>query len=102
MNAERPAIGSAVRIHRNALHALISGMEHRGYEVIGPSIHDSSISYGPIHAIEDLPEGWTSKQLPGSYRLERRTDGALFGYATGPNSLKNFLHPSEVKLFTAE
>lgn len=102
MNAERPVIGSAVRIHRNALQALISGMEQRGYEVIGPTIRESAISYGPIHSVEDLPEGWTSKQLPGSYRLEPGTDGALFGYANGPNSLKNFLHPSEIKLFTAE
>ncbi len=102
MNAQRPVIGSAVRIHRNALQALISGMEQRGYEVLGPTLHDSAISYGPIHAIEDLPEGWTSEQTPGSYRLTRRTDGALFGYATGPKSLKNFLHPSEIKLFTAE
>ena len=102
MNAQRPVIGSAVRIHRNALQALISEMDQRGYEVLGPTIHDSAISYGPIHAIEDLPEGWTSEQAPGSYRLKRRTDGALFGYATGPKSLKNFLHPSEIKLFTAE
>src|ERR1039458_5823792 len=102
MNAQRPVIGSAVRIHRNALQALISEMDQRGYEVLGPTIHDSAISYGPIHAIEDLPEGWTSEQGPGSYRLKRRTDGALFGYATGPKSLKNFLHPSEIKLFTAE
>ena len=102
MNVQRPVIGSAVRIHRNALQALISEMDQRGYEVLGPTIHDSAISYGPIHAIEDLPEGWTSEQGPGSYRLKRRTDGALFGYATGPKSLKNFLHPSEIKLFTAE
>ena len=102
MNVQRPVIGSAVRIHRNALQALISEMDQRGYEVLGPTIHDSAISYGPIHAIEDLPEGWTSEQAPGSYRLKRRTDGALFGYATGPKSLKNFLHPSEIKLFTAE
>ncbi len=77
-------------------------MQQRGYEVLGPSIHDSAVSYGPIHSIEDLPSGWTSEQGPGLYRLKRRPDAALFGYPCGPKSLKNFLHPSEIKLFTAE
>ncbi len=77
-------------------------MDRRGYQVIGPTLQDSAISYGPIHRAEDLPTGWTSEQRPGSYRLQRRTDGALFGYATGPKSLKNFLHPSEIKLVAAE
>ena len=87
---------------RPALGALISAMDQRGYQVVGPCLQDSAISYGPIHAVEDLPEGWTTEEGPGSYRLKRRTDGALFGYAPGPKSLKNFLHPSEIKLVTAE
>jgi len=77
-------------------------MQSRGYEVIGPTIKDAALSYGPIHGIDDLPIGWTSEQEAGSYRLKRRTDGAIFAYASGPKSLKNFLHPSEIKLLTAE
>jgi ferredoxin len=102
MNTPRPAIGSAVRIDRDGLGALISSIGQRGYQVIGPTLNDSVISYGPIHGLDDLPCGWTAEQAPGLYRLKRRNDDALFGYATGPRSLKNFLHPSEIKLMTAE
>ena len=77
-------------------------MNRRGYQVIGPTLKDSVISYGPIRGLEDLPQGWTSDQSPGSYRLRKRADDALFGYATGPKSLKNFLHPAEIKLVAAE
>jgi len=102
MNALQPAIGSAVRMDLRALGSLISAMNNRGYQVIGPTLRDSAISYGPISGINDLPAGWTTEQTPGSYRLKQRSDAALFGYATGPKSLKNFLHPPEVKLLTAE
>jgi len=37
----------------------------------------------------------------GHYRLERRADQALFGYAVGPHSWRKFLHPPQVKLFSA-
>ncbi|HYL74754.1 MAG TPA: 4Fe-4S dicluster domain-containing protein [Bryobacteraceae bacterium] len=77
-------------------------MQRRGYQVIGPTIKDSAITYGPIEGIEDLPIGWTAEQEPGSYRLRRRSDAALFAFANGPKSLKNFLHPAEIKLFGAE
>jgi len=102
MNALRPAIGSAVRMDCHALGSLISAMNNRGYQVIGPTLKDSAISYGPIRGIDDLPAGWTAGQSPGAYRLKRRSDGALFGFAAGPKSLKNFLHPAEMQLLTAE
>ena len=102
MNVRQPAVGAAVRIDRDALEALISAMNRRGYQVIGPTLKDSVITYGEIRGLEDLPQGWTSDQSPGSYRLRPREDHALFGYASGPKSLKNFLHPSEIKLVAAE
>ncbi|HXQ14227.1 MAG TPA: 4Fe-4S dicluster domain-containing protein [Caulobacteraceae bacterium] len=49
----------------------------------------------------DLPRGWTDEQAPGRYRLARRDDEALFGYAVGPHSWKAFLHPSMQRLWTA-
>ncbi len=102
MTAQQPAIGSAVRIDCQAFGLLIAAMHRRGYQVIGPTIKDFAITYGPIESIDDLPIGWTAEQGPGSYWLQHRSDAALFGYANGPKSLKNFLHPSEIKLFTAQ
>ncbi|HYL34393.1 MAG TPA: 4Fe-4S dicluster domain-containing protein [Bryobacteraceae bacterium] len=81
---------------------MIAAIRRRGYEVIGPQVKDGAILYGPIQGIDALPIGWTSEQEPASYRLKRRSDAAMFQYATGPNSLKDFIHPSEIKLLTAE
>ena len=101
MNACLPDIRSAVRIDCQGLGSLISALGRRGYEVIGPRIKDGAICYAPIGSIDDLPIGWTSEQGPASYRLKRRADAALFGFANGPNSLKDFIHPSEIKLNSA-
>ena len=101
MTARCPAIGSVVRIDCEALDSLIRALIERGYQVIGPTLKDSVIALGPIQSIGDLPQGWTSRQQAGSYRIERRGDEALFGYTIGPKSLKNFLHPPEIKLFGA-
>jgi ferredoxin len=101
MNACLPDIRSAVRIDCQGLGSLIAALRRRGYQVIGPTIKDGAITYGPIQEIEDLPIGWTAEQGPASYRLQRRNDAAMFQYATGPKSLKDFIHPSEIRLFSA-
>ena len=102
MTAPCSAVGCAVRIDCQGLESLIAALHRRGYEVIGPSIKDAAICYMPIRGIDDLPAGWTAEQQPASYRLKRRQDSAMFGYAVGANSLKSFLHPAEMKVFTAE
>ena len=55
----------------------------------------------PSTRLEDLPVGWTDRQDAGRYRLERRADAALFGYAVGPHSWKRFLHPPVERLWQA-
>jgi ferredoxin len=84
------------------LGLLIDAIRQRGYQVIGPVLRDGAICYGPIDNVADFPAGWTSEQNAASYRLKQRSDNALFGYATGPNSMKDFLHVSEIQMFTAE
>jgi len=82
--------------------ALLDALARRGYEILGPTIRDGAIVYDHVGSIEDLPAGWTDVQAPGSYRLKRRDDGALFGYGVGPHGWKNHLHPPEVRLVAAE
>ena len=45
--------------------------------------------------------GWTDEQDGGHYRLRRRDDEALFGYAVGPHSWKRYQLPPEVRLWRA-
>ena len=49
---------------------------------------------GRLASVDDLPRGWGDTQEPGSYRLRRRDDEALFGYAADAISWKSVLFPS--------
>jgi sulfhydrogenase subunit beta (sulfur reductase) len=85
---------------RSDFPALLIALEKGGYRVVGPTVRDGAIVYGSIRSVADLPEGWTDRQEAGTYRLERRTDGALFGYNVGPHSWKKYLFPPRERLFT--
>lgn len=88
-------------ITREGLQCLLDVLAERGYTVVGPTVRDQAIVYDQIARTEELPAGWTDEQDGGHYRLKRRPDEALFGYAVGPHSWKGFLHPSKVSLWQA-
>ncbi len=90
------------RIAPEAIDKLIRALDARGYLVVGPTVRDGAIVYDELEGAKDLPQGWTDEQEAGRYRLKRRPDDALFGYALGPQSWKKYLHPAEVKLFEAD
>ena len=81
---------------------LLAALKRKGYEVIGPTLRDGAIVYDKVESAKDLPAGWTDEQEPGRYRLKRRDDEALFGYAVGPQSWKKYLHPADARLWSAE
>jgi len=89
-------------LDRTGLDRLIGALSARGYRVLGPTVRDGAIVYGDLAATSDLPVGWTDRQSPGNYRLERRDDDALFGYVVGPQSPKTYLHPAEVVVWAGE
>ncbi len=102
-NAENPVAQRSEHIlGADQLGKLIEALVRRGYEVIGPRLRDGAIVYDKVESVEDLPAGWTDEQEPGRYRLKRREDDAFFGYAVGPQSWKNYLHPADVRLWSAE
>ncbi|HEX6817646.1 MAG TPA: hypothetical protein VF120_04670 [Ktedonobacterales bacterium] len=68
------AIGSAVVLERVQLPILLSALQARGYEVIGPVLRDGAIAYDKIADVDDLPIGWTDEQGAGRYRVRRRDD----------------------------
>ena len=87
---------------KSRLDDLLGLLAEDGYEVIGPRVEQGAIVYGPIQSSRDLPIGWTDRQAPGSYRLEKRADDAYFGYAVGPHSWKKYLFPPTLRLWQAE
>ena len=82
-------------LHADQLQKLIERLSCKGYETIGPIVRDGSIVYERIESAAQLPAGWTDEQERGCYRLKRREDQALFGYAAGPQSWKRYLHPAK-------
>ncbi len=88
-------------IGRDTFDRLLGAIGGRGFELIGPTVRDGAIVYDGIASGDDLPVGWTDEQDGGTYRLRRRDDEALFGYAVGPQSWKRFLHPPELNLWRA-
>src|SRR5208337_1083322 len=95
----RVGVGAKVIIERDGLQALIAVLADRGFQVLGPTVRDGAIVYDEIAHVDELPRGWTDRQDAGQYRLERRADEALFGYAVGPQSWKRFLHPPVQRLW---
>jgi len=100
-SAERPASTDAV-IDVGQIDQLIDALRRRDYVVVGPTLSGEAIVYDELSASSDLPRGWTDEQDGGRYRLERRDDDALFGYAVGPHSWKQFLFPPRTVLWRAQ
>ena len=80
---------------------LLGWLGARGYRLVGPTVRDGAIAYEDIASPGDLPRGWTDEHAPGHYRLRRRNDAALFGYAVGAHSYKRFFHPPSEALWHA-
>jgi ferredoxin len=88
-------------IERGDFGRLFDILHARGYATVGPTVRDGAIVYDELTGVKDLPAGWTDVQEAGRYRLERRTDEALFGYVIGPHAWKKFLFSPRQKLWSA-
>jgi ferredoxin len=96
-----PINGSKFVLKRDDFQQLLDTLAKRGYRVVGPTLRDEAIVYDTVNSVAELPSGWTDEQNGGKYRLRKRDDHALFGYAVGPHSWKKFLHPPAVRLWQA-
>lgn len=103
LSKPREAAGykEGVILDRAGLDNLLQALQGLGYQVMGPTMRDGAIVYDRVETIADLPAGWTDEQDGGAYRLKRRDDEALFGYAVGPQSWKKYLFPPVLPLWKA-
>jgi ferredoxin len=86
-------------LEREDLDGLLAALAGEGYTIVGPTVREGAIVYDEVRESGDLPVGWTDEQDGGSYRLRRREDEAVFGYAVGPHSWKRYQLPPEVTLW---
>ncbi len=92
----------AVVLEPHAFGELIRLLRERGYLTLGPTVQDGAIVYDEIESADELPVGFTDRQEAGEYRVERRSDEALFGYNLGPRSWKQYLFPPRLRIFAAQ
>jgi ferredoxin len=85
----------------DGLTALVEALRQQGYRVGGPTVRDGAIVLEEISSADELPHGWTAQHEAATYRVERREDDAVFGWAVGPHSWKQELLPSRVRLWRA-
>lgn len=98
---ERPVL-QAGTIGLDGLDRLIGTLAAQGRTVIGPTVRDGAVVLDHVDSVADLPAGWTDEQAPGRYRLHRRDDPALFGWAVGAHSWRGYLFPERTRLWRAE
>src|SRR5260370_19281836 len=91
-----------VIVEREHFPQLLVSLRDRGYQVVGPTVRENAIVYDTLSSVDDLPVGYTDEQDGGQYRLKKRGDAALFGYAVGPHSWKKFLHLPVLRLWSAQ
>jgi len=84
---------SPVVIDVDGLDRLIGALASQGWEVLAPVERDGAIVPGPVRSVADLPRGVGDEQHPSTYRLTRRQDDALFGFASPATSWKPILFP---------
>src|SRR5512135_1689335 len=101
MNTSLPQIHEQVVVEHEHLQDLFEILTSKGYQIVGPTVREHAIVYDTIASVADLPAGYTDEQDGGTYRLKKRADQAMFGYAVGPHSWKKFLFPPVMRLWQA-
>lgn len=89
-------------LDRDGLRALVEVLVADGRTVVGPTVRDGAIVLSELTSADALPYGWGVELEAGRYRLVPREDGAAFAHSAGPQSWKNFLHPSREHLWSAD
>lgn len=94
-------VGDRVVLSLAHFGAALEALRRQRYQLVGPTLRGGAIVYDEIESLDDLPAGWTDAQEPGTYRLEQRSDRALFGYAVGPRSWKQSFFVPTLTLWKA-
>jgi len=95
-----PEIGSTITIQKPAFNSILAHLKEDGYLPIGPRVKNESLVYETIDNLEDLPQGYSTVQKPGYFRLIHTGHTRYFDITHGAHSWKQFLFPSRLELFT--
>jgi ferredoxin len=97
-----PEVGSTVALKKQNFDQLLALLNETGYETIGARIQDSTVIYGQIQTLEDLPRGYSSEQNGGHYRLVYSGHPRYFDITPGAPGWKQYLFPPRSELYTVQ
>ncbi len=101
-NERLPEVGSTITIEKTAFNLLLSHLKDEGYLSIGPRVKNESLVYEEIEHLDDLPQGYSTEQKPGYFRLVREKHDRYFDIIPGAHSWKQFLFPPRIELFSLQ
>jgi ferredoxin len=98
--AELPInVGSVVALPKPRLDDLLAKLREKGYQTIGPRVGDGTVQYQPIRGASEMPQGYTSEEEAGKYRLVSSGNSRYFDYTPGAQSWKQIFFPPRITLF---
>lgn len=101
-NEHLPEFGSTITIEKPSFNLLLARLKAEGYLPIGPRVRNESLVYDEIESLEDLPQGYSTEQKPGYFRLVHEKHTRYFDIIPGAHSWKEFLFPPRVDLFALQ
>ena len=93
-------LGATVILGKAEFDRLLARLRALGYTTVGPRVQDGAVTYGPVERLSDLPQGYTSEQDAGRYRLVAAGHPRYFDVTPGPHTWKQYLFPPRTTLFT--
>ena len=94
-----PEIGSTITIQKPAFNSILAHLKEDGYLPVGPCVKNEALVYDAIEKLEDLPQGYSTVQKPGYFRLIHTGHTRYFDIIPGAHSWKQFLFPPRAELF---
>jgi sulfhydrogenase subunit beta (sulfur reductase) len=92
-------VGSTAALPKSKLDELLARLQEKGYRTYGPRIRDDAVVYAPLEKAADLPQGHTSVESAGQYRVVPSGNSRYFDITPGAQSWKQFFFPPRVALF---
>jgi sulfhydrogenase subunit beta (sulfur reductase) len=91
-------VGTTAALAKPQFDSLLTRLREKGYQTLGPRIRDDAVVYAPIEKLADLPQGFTSDEGPGRYRIVPSGNQRYFDFTPGAQSWKQVFFPARVPL----
>jgi sulfhydrogenase subunit beta (sulfur reductase) len=93
-------VGSTVGLPKSHFDSILARLQEKGFQTIGPRVRDDAVVYAPVQTLADLPQGFTSVEESGQYRVISSGNSRYFDITPGAQSWKQFFFPPRASLLT--